>query len=315
MQRKEIEELLERYRSNSCTAEEKILLEQWFDQQAERGSLAMTAAEESRVGERVKQKVDQQLSFQRNYFRIILKVAAVIAVFFIAFLYRTEIYDQVDPIVYVERQVPEGEQLKLTLSDGSKIWLNANSKFKYPKNFNRSIREVFLVEGEAYFDIAHDEDKPFFVRSRKVSTQVLGTAFNIRAYNYLTNIQVAVTRGKVSVNRDQVKNSGVVLLPDEFVNIDTATGTMHKEKVDAMNVISWQKGNISFNNERFANVCEVLERKYKINIYFKDNSLKEYRFTAGFDRKDKLTDVLDILSQANNLSYEVKNKEVYLTKR
>ncbi|TKC64995.1 DUF4974 domain-containing protein [Pedobacter hiemivivus] len=320
MEIKGVNELLERYRNNKCTAEERKILEQWFDAQSEAGNWEWTKDEEQASGMIMKQRIDRQLAVKQKSWSIILKVAAMLAVLLFSFFYyRTEIYNIVDPVVYLEKQVPDGQQLKLTLADGSKVWLNANSRFKYPKEFNRSQREVFLIEGEAYFDVSHDEKKPFIVTSKKLSTQVLGTAFNVRAYSYLSNIQVAVTRGKVSVSDNDPQNNGktnsVILLPNEQVSVQASTGVMQKQAIDADNVIAWQKGNLSFNNDLFLDVCTVLARKFKVKIHFEQDSLKEYRLTASFARTDRLEDILLVLSSANHLTYQFKGNAILFNQK
>ncbi|WP_199118209.1 FecR family protein [Pedobacter sp. ASV28] len=317
---KGIDELLERYRNNKCTAKEKEILEQWFDAQSEGGSWEWTAEEEITSGRLIKERIDQQIAVKQKNWNFIVKIAAAIIVFFCSFLFlKEEIYNIIDPVVYIEKQVLDGKQLQLTLSDGSKVWLNANSKFKYPEKFNRANREVFLIEGEAYFDVTHNEDKPFIVVSKNLTTQVLGTAFNVKAYTYLGHIQIAVTRGKVRVsensNQDGDKANSILLLPDEQVTVRANTGVMQKESVDANNVIAWQKGNLSFNNDRLVDVCATLSHKYKVKIYFEQESIKEYRLTAGFSQGDRLEDILLVLSSANNLAYQLKGDTVFFQKK
>jgi transmembrane sensor len=320
MEIKGVNELLERYRNNKCTAEDRKILEQWFDAQSEAGNWEWTKDEEQASGMIMKQRIDRQLAVKQKSWSIILKVAAMLAVLLFSFFYyRAEIYNIVDPVVYLEKQVPDGKQLKLTLADGSKVWLNANSRFKYPKEFNRSRREVFLIEGEAYFDVSHDEKKPFIVISKKLSTQVLGTAFNVRAYRYLSNIQVAVARGKVSVSENDPQNDGktnsIILLPNEQVSVTASIGVMQKQAIDADNVIAWQKGNLSFNNDLFLDVCTVLARKFKVKIHFEQDSLKEYRLTASFARTDRLEDILLVLSSANHLTYQFKGNAILFNQK
>lgn len=320
MEIKGINELLERYRNNECTAEEGKILEQWFDAQSEAGNWEWTKDEEQASGIIMKQRIDQQIAVKQRNWSIIFKVAAILAVLLFSFLYyRGEIYDIVDPVVYLEKQVPDGQQVKLTLADGSKVWLNSNSRFKYPKRFNRARREVFLLEGEAYFDIIHDKKKPFIVTSKKLSTQVLGTAFNVKAYSYLSSIQIAVTRGKVSVSDNDHQNNdkinSVILLPDEQVSVQASNGVMKKQAIEASNVIAWQKGNLTFNNDLFLDVCTVLARKFKVKIHFEQDRLKEYRLTASFARRDRLEDILLVLSSANNLTYQFKGNTILFNQK
>jgi len=308
-------ELLERYHNNQCTAEEKKTLEEWFDAQSEAGKWEWSASEEQSTDARIKSNIDQQLFGKKRNLWPLLRVAAILVLLLGSlFFFRNNIHDWVDPVVMIEKKVEDGKQLQLTLPDGSKVWLNAGSRFSYPDRFSRGKRQVFLLEGEGYFDISHDPSHPFVVTSKGVNTRVLGTAFNIKAYHYLSNIQVAVTRGKVQVS-DTTGTKSTLLLPNEQVSVDMRNGMMDKREVDASTTIAWQRGNFSFNNDRMLDVCAVLTQKFNLNFHFKQADIQDYRITAGFVSKDQIQDILAILASANNLSYQQKGKLVTFQKQ
>ncbi|RZK79530.1 MAG: DUF4974 domain-containing protein [Pedobacter sp.] len=314
MDRTELENLLLRYKEGKCTAEEQTALERWFDEQAATGDFTLEQDEEQTTRRLIKERIDKELQPGKKNWKTVFKVAAVfLLIVNVLFYFNTEIRDIADPVVYVEKQVAAHQQLKITLSDGSIVWLNENSRFRYPEKFNRSSREVTLLEGEAYFDIHHDKEKPFLVKSGKTTTKVLGTAFNIRAYPFLSSVDIAVTRGKVSVSKDG-SNENVFLLPNEKVSVDNSSGTLKKSTVDAEGITSWKQGNMVFNNETLEDVCAMLEHKFNVTIHFKQQELKDYRLTAGFSKEDSLGEILLILSKTNNLSYKLDQNSVYFSK-
>lgn len=309
-----IKALLERYRNNQCTAEEKKALEEWFDAQSEAGQWEWSDLEQQSTDARIKSNIDQQLFGKKRTLWPLLRVAAILVLLLGSlFFFRNDLHDWADPVVMIEKKVEDGKQLQLTLPDGSKVWLNAGSKFSYPDRFSRGKRQVFLSEGEGYFDISHDPSSPFIVTSKGVNTKVLGTAFNIKAYHYLSNIQVAVTRGKVQVS-DTANVKAMILLPNQQLSIDTKNGAMDKREVDASTTIVWQRGDFSFNNDRLLDVCAVLTKKYHLNFHFKQADIQDYRITAGFVSKDQIQDILTVLASANNLSYQQKGQSVTFEK-
>ena len=313
MDLKGINELLECYRDGQCTADEKKTVEAWFDTQSKQGHWELSDAEAKLIKGRMKRNLDRKL-FERRSLWPMLRVAAILFITLGSLLlFRNDIRDWADPVVFIEKTASEGQQLKLSLPDGSTVWLNGGSKISYPNRFSKATRQIYLIEGEAYFDISHDPTHPFIVTSKNINTKVLGTAFNIKAYRYLSNIQVAVTRGKVRVF-NTTKTQSAILLPNQQITVDSKRGLMTKNTVDAAMVISWQQGHLNFNNDRLADVCAVLAEKYKLQFNFKQPYIKDYRITAGFIAKDQLKDILSILASANGLSYQQQGKNVTFEK-
>jgi len=218
-------------------------------------------------------------------------------------------------IVTVETD--KGQKKKVSLPDGSTVWLNESSRMEYPVAFNAQLRKVVLVEGEGYFDIKRDTTKPFHVEAAGTTTKVLGTAFNIRSYHFLQNVQVTVTRGKVQVEEDNDREESQhrILLPNEQVCFDTRTKQIKKITVNSANAVAWKEGKLLFDNESFANVTAILENKFGVSISFEDESMKEYHMSAEFTATDSLPHILDLLSLANNLDYRLENKQITLLKK
>lgn len=314
MDSKGVNELLERYKNGQCTIAERRVIEEWFEAQTANGDWEWSELEKKATKLRIKKNVDRQLNGKPSVWPWLRIAAVFLLISGSVFLFRNNVRDLVDPVVMLEKRVGDGERLKLTLPDGSSVMLNAGTRFSYPNRFNNGKRQVYLLEGEAYFDVAHDPANPFMVHSKNVVTRVLGTAFNVKAYQYLSNLQVAVTRGKVRVS-DTLGINSAVLLPNQQLTIDTRSGRMSNDVVDSQTVIAWQRGDLAFNNDRLVDVCAVLSKKYDLNFHFEQKDIQEYRITAGFVSKDKIDDIVSILAAANNLTVEQKGHNVFFKKQ
>ncbi|PWJ55911.1 ferric-dicitrate binding protein FerR (iron transport regulator) [Dyadobacter jejuensis] len=202
---------------------------------------------------------------------------------------------------------------KIILSDGSIVWLNASSKLRYPVQFEKAKRELFLEEGEAYFEIERDEKKPMVVFAAGTETKVLGTKFNIRSYNFLPSVQITVTNGKVSVSTKSINEQNTLhLLPNQRASFNRLDALTFQDSIHAENALGWKQGRMIFDNESLKDVVAELQQKYNTPIEFEKSGLQNIRLSAEFESKDSLPDVLEALSLANNLEYELENGKVLL---
>ncbi|WP_090103060.1 FecR family protein [Chitinophaga sp. CF118] len=312
MKEKDFKNLLDLYLKGECTVDEKQYLESIFDQLSTEGEFDEKIVDKEAVMQRLKERIDLQIRRERLIrLPVILRVAA--AIFLIAsvaafFYYKS---NRIDPAQYVITTVPKGQKMKLTLSDGSTAMLNAGSRIRYPEKFNLDTRSVTLLEGEAFFDVKHNDEKPFVVETPGTQTEVLGTAFNVQAYKEFKEVKVTVIRGKVAV-KEAVSGgqTPVLLLPDEQVTVNTATGYQAKTHINANESIGWIQGKFLFRNETLMNVALILQNSYNVKIEFKKEATKEIRFTANFDSTDSLEKILFAIAKANGLTYSIKDKIV-----
>ncbi|HEX6429801.1 MAG TPA: FecR domain-containing protein [Niastella sp.] len=195
-----------------------------------------------------------------------------------------------------------GEQKELILPDGSHIWLNGASTLRYPDSFSDNMRSVELL-GEAWFDVQHADKIPFVISTGEISTQVMGTAFDINAYPEQKTMTVSVQRGKVRVSRgNQV-----------FANLEKGrqvriTGTNAELRdIDTANVAAWKQGNLYYKDEKLADIIADLQRVFKDSIQLKNNSLKEVVTTAAFNKNIGLPNALDILCRITDGRLSKKN--------
>lgn len=195
----------------------------------------------------------------------------------------------------------------LKFPDGSTVVLNKNSYVSYVTNFTGRLREVTLV-GEGYFDIKHNVNKPFVVRVGKLSVTVLGTAFNINSLRQ--NIEVTVTRGKVSVS-DKHKMLGAIL-PNQQISFNTATNQAQTLSVNAGEAIKWQANDLYFDDVTLQQVADNLSKRYNKPVTLGNEQLRNCKMTAAFTHGESLPEILKIVCEFNNTKYEEKSDRIVI---
>lgn len=201
------------------------------------------------------------------------------------------------------------------LPDGSTVLLNEKSELSYNYNLSsgQGLREVYLT-GEGYFDIHHDSSRPFLVHIGDLTVRVLGTAFNVRAYSGDNEVQIAVTRGKVEVSRDD-KTYGVIT-PDEQIVINTVTDECAQGKVDSESVISWKNNYLVIDNLDIEDAIQLIAGKYNVSIEINDRSLRKHRITATFLNNEDLEHVLMVVCEVINAKYYIDEQgKIQLTEK
>lgn len=203
-----------------------------------------------------------------------------------------------------------GEVILKVLSDGTKVWLNAESSVSFPISFKGdSVREVWL-NGEAFFDVAEDKKQPFVVRTKDIDIRVLGTAFNVKSYDGDSTVKTTLVRGKVVVRNKHGKNN-VQLRPNQQAVFSHLTEQITLLDVHAEKHTSWNSGSLVFDDDSLYDVIKSLERWYGIAIHLREKSNLECRLTARID-KESLVETLEILKSLTGIRYSVKEKDVYI---
>ena len=310
MTNEEAQELIDRYLQGKCSSAEISMIEAWYE------TLPETMPQEiDLIGQELKTAINLQLDRPKGRLinlKVISTAAAVVFFGICVVLWQYRLHND-SALAYTTLAVPAGERMNLILSDGTTVIVNGSSKIAYPEKFAAKTRAVTLIEGEAYFDVKHDAAKPFIVTAKGIRINVLGTAFNVRAYSFLKNVQVTVTRGKVSVCRPH--EPVVMLLPDDQVTVQAAALSTIKAHIRADDYAGWVHGKYRFDNESLGNVASALESYYKVHIGFAEESIKDIRFTSVFENTDKFDDLLFDICRANNLTYAIKDQEIILSKK
>ncbi len=199
--------------------------------------------------------------------------------------------------------VKHQENRLIFLADGSKVILNAGSRLSYPSSFDaKETREVYL-EGQAFFDIQHNAEKPFIVHTGNLQTIVLGTAFNIKAIPDDKEITVSVVRGKVKVTDHSNKVLGVII-PDQEIKYNKQQDHSEMKAVKDHHYLDWKSEDLLFDNVTVAEAAKVLGEEYKVTITISDPSVSSQRFTATFPKNGSLEQALKSICEFNGLTYQ-----------
>lgn len=209
--------------------------------------------------------------------------------------------------------VPRGGQFQITLSDGTKVWLNSESQLKYPVNFiDGETRQVELVYGEAYFDVTPsnvNSGSKFIVLNKSQKIEVLGTEFNVKAYKDETHVYTTLVQGKVKV--DYTKNQKY-LQPNEQLNLNVLNQKGSVLKVDVKNVIAWKNGIFSFKGESLKSIMKTLSRWYDVDVEFSNKKLEDLKFKGVINKSQNMNEILKIMTSTTINSYEITNRKIIL---
>ncbi|HET6557894.1 MAG TPA: FecR domain-containing protein [Prolixibacteraceae bacterium] len=200
-----------------------------------------------------------------------------------------------------------GTRIKIDLPDGTQVWLNDGTHFRYPEQFSGSRREVF-VDGEAYFEVKSDAQQPFVVNNPMMKTVVTGTHFNINGYVADHFFEATLLEGKVNLER---KNQTILLRPGEQVQLEVDNEKIIQKKVHPQNAAAWIEGQLIFKDEKLGTAIRKLARWYNVDIILSDQELGNYLLTGTF-QDEKLDQTLTLISLALPVKFKYK-KEAKLT--
>jgi len=213
---------------------------------------------------------------------------------------------------YNTLEIPRGAEYFVILSDSTKVWLNSDSRLRYPVNFIGDNREVELT-GEAYFEVSENPEKPFRVISAGQVVEVLGTEFNISSYTDDDQIYTTLVKGKVSVYTEKDPELTQNLIPGYQSNMSRKNGDISIHKVDVNEFIAWKNGIFNFKNKTLGEMMKTISRWYNINFEFKDEVKKDIRFTGEVKRYQNLESMLKLIEETNEIKFE-KNGQTIIVK-
>lgn len=214
-----------------------------------------------------------------------------------------------DAVVYNKLEIPCGGEFCLTLSDGTRVWLNSETSIQYPVVFGTKERRVF-IQGEAYFEVAKDAKKPFTVQFMSSSVTVLGTSFNIRAYPEEKQSQTTLAEGSVRIYSP---GSSILLKPGEQAEVNALSGEMVKKEVEIKTFTSWKDGRFVFEQEPLENIMRTLERWYDIRVIFRDEGAKRISLSGNLKRYGDFSQVMNMLQMTGDVRFELHGNDVYIT--
>ena len=214
-----------------------------------------------------------------------------------------------EKLVYNSIIVPRGKIFKIILSDGTKVWLNADTKISFPQKFlaTEDTRTVVL-DGEAFFEVAHNKDQPFIVKSNDLEIEVLGTRFNVSSYASSDQISTTLVEGSVKINNSN-DSIGLILKPSYQAAFNKDTEKLEAFNVNTTDFTAWMDNKVLFRNEAFKDLILKFERAYNVIIINQIPELENERFTGEFD-KESIEDIIKTFSSRLDFRYKIENKTI-----
>ena len=204
--------------------------------------------------------------------------------------------------------VPRGGEYQIVLADGTRVWLNSATKLIFPQNFTGKERRVML-SGEAFFDVARDESKPFIVETSRMDVKVLGTRFNVNAYTDNEVVSTTLVDGSVEVASGTQKP--ITLVPGEQAYGEA--GELEKREVNIRLYTSWIDGRFMFNNVELEEIAKQISRWYDVEIFFTNENVKRTRFTGGMVKFKPLDDLIRMIESTSPVRFSVKGKTIVIS--
>ncbi|MDY5534786.1 MAG: DUF4974 domain-containing protein [Butyricimonas virosa] len=214
---------------------------------------------------------------------------------------------------YNKLTTPVGGEYSLVLSDGTKVFLNADSELKYPVEFSDGKRIVDL-KGEAYFEVHKDSLRPFIVRMNGAEVTVLGTSFNVNTYGDDGQIYTTLVNGSVRVASMKNKQEEI-LKPGMQSVMNVQSGLLTVRKVDVEPYVAWREGRFVFRAMTLDLIMRQLQRWYDFEVFYQNSELKDYEFRGVIKRDMDLDKVLSVIKATTNVDFEVKGKVITIIKR
>ncbi|MBL7970864.1 MAG: FecR domain-containing protein [Prolixibacteraceae bacterium] len=206
--------------------------------------------------------------------------------------------------------IPYGKKSMIVLSDGTRVWLNAGSQLVYPSIFSGEKRQVMLV-GEAFFDVAKNPEKPFFVHTSDVIVEVTGTRFDISAYPEDKLVQTVLEEGKVTLNIEGKgilsKGGKIEMCPNQKVELNRETGEAKTQRVDVSKYISWKDGMLEFEKVDLVRALKQVERYYNVRVFLADPLTGCYKLSGKLDLKDDPEQVLNVIKLTVPIDWQKKS--------
>ena len=200
--------------------------------------------------------------------------------------------------------MPRGGEYALQLSDSTKIWVNSESELRYPETFGADVRVVDL-KGEAYFSVTKDSVRPFIVRTGGMELRVLGTEFNVNAYEDGDGLVTTLVSGKVAL---RAGNASLMLEPGEQAVL--SVDGFSKELVNVQRVVAWKDGVVAFEDERLEDLMDKLSRWYDVQVFYQNADLQDVRITGYIDRYKDIQILLDKLEMLDLAEFEVRGRTI-----
>lgn len=217
----------------------------------------------------------------------------------------------VDEIRFNELEVPRGGEYKVRLADGTLVYLNSATRMKYPVKFDEKERKVYL-SGEAYFEVAKDPERPFFVEMEGVEVRVYGTSFNVNTHQE-GNIQTVLVKGSIGV---KVLSSGMesMIRPGQMAEFKQGNTKVDVKDVNVAVYTDWKDGIFRFENQRLEDILTVLSNWYDVDVFYQTVSVKELHFSGYMERYKDVSVILEAITLSTGVTFSVQGKTIIVSK-
>jgi len=242
--------------------------------------------------------------WQTTMFRAVTSVAAV-ALLISGFI----LWSNTRPVKMMTVSAAYGKQLQIQLPDSSTMWLSAGSTIVYPEKFKKDRRLVELKSGDVFLDVKHDAKTPFIIKTKDVDVTVLGTSFEVNAFEKGKNASITVKTGKVGVVQSGQNKPATFLLPGDRAIINYATHHLHKIIIDTADIAAWRSGKLIFENQLLEEVMSTLERTYNVKITIANPELLYERVTMRLNHQP-LDNIMTAISFSNHFNYKKINEQL-----
>lgn len=290
-------ELLHRFFEGKTSANEEKSIKRWLEASEANHALFF---KERRMYD-VLLLTDTKASLQSrkkaiSTFGIIASTAAVMLVLIIGGVYLYELEGKTEQ--YNTILVPAGQRINLILSDNTNLWLNANTTFRYPTEFTKETRTVYL-DGEAYFDVSKNEKKPFIVKTSQADIRVTGTSFNVESYSKHQSFETSLFEGGVEIFRDDTHLAS--LSPNQDVTLNN--GEFVISEITNTDKYLWRHGLIAFNSVKLEDILLTLEKYFDVKIQINTKQIPQYTYTGKFRQSDGVDYALKVLQKSIHFNY------------
>ncbi len=207
--------------------------------------------------------------------------------------------------------VPKGGEFQVVLSDGTKVWLNENTRLKYPVHFAGESREVYLEGGEVYLQVAKDKEHPFVMHTAGGEVKVLGTCFNVKSLGE-DGMETTLVEGSVQVNSGKAVK---VLVPNEQASVRKGDREIPVEVVDVEEVICWKDNVFLFKDVRLEEIMTRLSDWYGFEVVYKDHSVKDEKFYISIDKYSEVDQILKLMFEVGAVRFEILENKVVISKK
>ncbi|MCE4565858.1 DUF4974 domain-containing protein [Maribellus sp. CM-23] len=259
-----------------------------------------------------KDRMDFNRGKKRRWLYWTQQIAAIL-VLAIVFASLYQYFTKPGPVapIYQNVSTTYGMQTSITLADGTKVWLNSDSHLHFPVSFDNMDERRVVLNGEAFFEVTHNPEIPFIVNAGELDVKVLGTSFNVSAYNEYDKLTVALQEGKVSLvqaNSDSGKEL-LTMKPNQVATFNYGSRSLNvAEESDLGKYCDWKEGRLAFFGDDIETVVQKLEKWYNVETVIADEAIQQYHFTATFT-DETLNQALSLLCSSSGINYKVNAAE------